>query len=282
MTLTADLRHRATATGNVRVATQTVAEYIVEQLISASMTLGFGVHGANIEDLYDAATRAPGMTAVVAKHEFAAGAMADGTARMSGRPGVVMTTSGGGAMNVVPALAEAYDSRVPVLALIGTAPSTLVGRGAFQDMLAPPDTVDIAGVLSAVTGSCSVVGHADEVPAALATAFATLHRGLPAAVLLPKDVQSAPGPNCGNCIPGSGCSTESAYRGRRCSPSPTNCALSRNPMPGCSSGWVTRPPARRPVDRSKLSPTRSVRWSSRLPAAVTSSGTPTVSRASPV
>ncbi|MCZ4651857.1 thiamine pyrophosphate-binding protein [Gordonia amicalis] len=202
MTLTADLRHRAAATADAHVATQTVAEYIVEQLISASMALGFGVHGANIEDLYDAATRAPGMTAVVAKHEFAAGAMADGTARMTGRPGVVMTTSGGGAMNVVPALAEAYDSRVPVLALIGTAPSTLVGRGAFQDMLAPPDTVDIAGVLSAVTGSCSVVGHADEVPAALATAFATLHRGLPAAVLLPKDVQSAPGPRLRQLHPG--------------------------------------------------------------------------------
>ncbi|GAC53076.1 Acetolactate synthase large subunit IlvB1 [Gordonia sp. YY1] len=69
-------------------------------------------------------------------------------------------------------------------------------------MLAPPDTVDIAGVLSAVTGSCSVVGHADEVPAALATAFATLHRGLPAAVLLPKDVQSAPGPELRQLHPG--------------------------------------------------------------------------------
>ncbi len=202
MTLTADRRHRGAPAGTGRAATPTVAEYIVEQLISSSMSVAFGVHGANVEDLYDAATRAPGMTAVVAKHEFAAGAMADGTARMSGTPGIVMTTSGGGAMNVVPALAEAYDSRVPVLALIGTAPSSLVGRGAFQDMLAPPDTVDIAGVLSAVTGSCSVVGHADEVPAALATALATLHRGLPAAVLLPKDIQSAPAPELRQLHPG--------------------------------------------------------------------------------
>ncbi|QMU20735.1 thiamine pyrophosphate-binding protein [Gordonia rubripertincta] len=194
MTLTADRKHRGGPADTGRTAAPTVAEYTVEQLISSSMSIAFGVHGANIEDLYDAATRAPGMTAIVAKHEFAAGAMADGTARMSGTPGIVMTTSGGGAMNVVPALAEAYDSRVPVLALIGTAPTSLVGGGAFQDMLAPPDTVDIAGVLSAITGSCSVVGHADEVPAALATAFATLHRGLPAAVLLPKDIQAAPAP----------------------------------------------------------------------------------------
>nr|WP_232017162.1 thiamine pyrophosphate-binding protein [Gordonia insulae] len=155
------------------------------------MTTMFGVHGANVEDLYDAAVRVEGMTAVVAKHEFAAGAMADGTARITGRPGVVMTTSGGGAMNVVPAIAEAYDSRSPVLALIGTAPSPLVGRGAFQDMLSPPDTIDVAGLFSAITGSCSVVTHPDEIPAALATAFATLGRGLPAAVLIPKDVQSA-------------------------------------------------------------------------------------------
>ena len=55
--------------------------------------------------------------------------MADGAARISGGIGAVLTTSGGGALNVVPALAEAYDSRVPVLALIGTAPRPTVGRG---------------------------------------------------------------------------------------------------------------------------------------------------------
>ncbi|MBD0862332.1 thiamine pyrophosphate-binding protein [Gordonia sp. zg691] len=191
MAVTAGSVRTPTLSEKSGVAVPTVADHIVGELIAASMTTAFGVHGANIEDLYDAAIRASGMTAVVAKHEFAAGAMADGAARITGIPGVVLTTSGGGAMNVVPALAEAYDSRVPVLALIGTAPSALVGRGAFQDMLCPPDTIDVAGLMSAVTGSCSVVGHADEVPVALATAFATLRRGLPAAVLLPKDVQSA-------------------------------------------------------------------------------------------
>ncbi|RPA10374.1 thiamine pyrophosphate-binding protein [Gordonia sp. OPL2] len=170
---------------------RSVADYVVRQLISMSITTVFGVHGANIEDLFDAAVRVDEMTPVIAKHEFAAGAMADGTARITGRPTVVMTTSGGGAMNVIPALAESYDSRVPVIALIGTAPSSFVGRGAFQDMLSPPDTVDIAGVVGGVTGSCSVVTRPDDVPAALATAFATTRRGLPAAVLLPKDVQSA-------------------------------------------------------------------------------------------
>ena len=174
--------------------TITVSDYVVSQLISARITTAFGVHGANIEDVFDAAVRADGITPVIAKHEFAAGAMADGTARISGLPAVVLTTSGGGAMNVVPALAEAYDSRVPVLAIIGTAPTTLVGRGAFQDMLSPPDTIDLTAVMTAVTGSASAVTAVGGVPAALSTAFATLRRGLPAAVLLPKDIQSAPLP----------------------------------------------------------------------------------------
>lgn len=192
MTALANPAHPAGPSAHDEAATrQSVADYVVRQLVSMSVTTVFGVHGANIEDLFDAAVRVDGMTPVIAKHEFAAGAMADGTARITGHPAVVMTTSGGGAMNVVPALAESYDSRVPVIALIGTAPTSFVGQGAFQDMLSPPDTVDLAGLLGAITGSCSVVTRPDEVPAALATAFATTRRGLPAAVLLPKDVQSA-------------------------------------------------------------------------------------------
>lgn len=180
--------------------TVSVADYIVQQLLSDSISVVYGVHGANVEDLYDAAVRLPGMTPVVAKHEFAAGAMADGAARITGRPAAVMTTSGGGALNVVAALAESYDSRVPVLAIIGTAPSALVGRGAFQDMLSPPDTIDVAAVMSAVTGSCCVVTSAEEVPAALATALATLDRSLPAAILLPKDVQASVMPESGRLV----------------------------------------------------------------------------------
>jgi len=84
----------------------------------------FGVGGANIEDLYDAvhATRGA-VRGVVAKHEFGAATMADGYARATGRLGVVAATSGGGAMNLVPWLAEAHASRVPMLALVGQPPT---------------------------------------------------------------------------------------------------------------------------------------------------------------
>ncbi|MYR06517.1 thiamine pyrophosphate-binding protein [Gordonia sp. SID5947] len=170
---------------------RSTAEHLMEVLHDRGVRVAYGVHGANIEDMY-AAAQAVGICPVVAKHEFAAGAMADGTTRVTGRPGVVMTTSGGGAMNVVPALAEAYDSRVPVLALIGSAPTGLVGRGAFQDMLNPPDTIDLVALMAAVSGSCAVVSSPETMAAALATAWHTLDRGLPAVLIVPKDVQAAP------------------------------------------------------------------------------------------
>lgn len=167
---------------------RTVAHHVLDDARRRGTPAAFGVHGANIEDVY-AAAPAVGLPAVVAKHEFAAGAMADGVARITGKPGLVLTTSGGGAMNVIPALAESYDSRVPVLAVIGSAPSTLVAQGAFQDMLSPPDTIDLVGVLSAVTGFCGVVESAAALDDALAAAAACLDSDRPAALVIPKDVQ---------------------------------------------------------------------------------------------
>ena len=178
-------------------ARRNVAEHLLDTLRRRGMTYAFGVHGANIEDMYAAAARV-GIPTVVAKHEFAAGAMADGLARMSGSSTLVLTTSGGGAMNVVPALAESFDSRVPVLAVIGTPPTPLVTRGGFQDMLDPPDTIDLVGVLRAITGHVEVVTDATGLSSALKSVFAVLERDLPCALIIPKDVQSQqiPGDDC--------------------------------------------------------------------------------------
>ncbi|OZC34290.1 thiamine pyrophosphate-binding protein [Gordonia polyisoprenivorans] len=173
------------------VAAGTVAECILEAAREHGISAVFGVHGANIEDVY-ATGAVIGMPMVVAKHEFAAGAMADGVARMTGRPGMVVTTSGGGALNVVAALSESYDSRVPVLAVIGAPPTPLTGRGAFQDMLDPPDTIDLTAVLGGITGYCAVMRSAADLGSALTESFATLRRGLPAALIVPKDVQTQP------------------------------------------------------------------------------------------
>ncbi|NMO05136.1 thiamine pyrophosphate-binding protein [Gordonia sp. TBRC 11910] len=169
----------------------TVAEAIIEFLAEQGISGIFGVHGANSEDLFTAALRRGDITVTVAKHEFGAGAMADGASRIIGRPSCVVTTSGGAAMNIVAALAEAYESRVPLLALIGCAPTTGEGRGAFQDMVTPPVTVDAESTFRSVTGFTAKVGSVDDLGSALHAAFDALRRGLPAAILLPKNVQTA-------------------------------------------------------------------------------------------
>src|ERR1700739_1889799 len=114
-----------------------VVDFIVDHLAAAGVDYIFGVDGANIEDLYDAAHFHSDVTAavpaVLAKHEFSAAAMADGYSRGGAGLGVVAATSGGGCLNTVPGLGESLASRVPVLALIGQPPTTLDGHGAFQD-----------------------------------------------------------------------------------------------------------------------------------------------------
>src|SRR5258707_2147262 len=110
-----------------------VVDDIVEHLARIDSDYIFGVDGANIEDLYDAAHFSSDIAAVLAKHEFSAATMADGYSRSGAGLGVVASTSGGGCLNLVPGLGESLASRVPVLALIGQPPMALDGRGSFQD-----------------------------------------------------------------------------------------------------------------------------------------------------
>jgi acetolactate synthase-1/2/3 large subunit len=166
-----------------------VVDHIVEHLAAAGVTHFFGVDGANIEDLYDAAYFRSDITAVLAKHEFSAATMADGYSRSGAGLGVVAATSGGGALNVVPGLGEAYASRVPVLALIGQAPMSLDGRGSFQDTSGINGTLDAEKVFSAVSVFCQRVSVASEIAPTLRRACAAARSGGPAVLLLPKDVQ---------------------------------------------------------------------------------------------
>src|SRR6476469_4599545 len=110
-----------------------VVDHIVEHLAAIGVEHIFGVDGANIEDLYDAAHFRDDITAVLAKHEFSAATMADGYSRASSRLGVVAATSGGGSLNLVAGLGESFTSRVPVLALVGQPPIEMDGHGSFQD-----------------------------------------------------------------------------------------------------------------------------------------------------
>ena len=168
-----------------------VVDHIVGYLAASGVDHIFGVDGANIEDLYDAAFFREDITAVLAKHEFSAATMADGYSRSGAGLGVVAATSGGGCLNTVPGLGEAFASRVPVLALIGQPPTTLDGRGAFQDTSGRNGALDGEALFSAVSVYCQRVTTPEDIVSALPEAVAAAHAGGPAVLLLPKDIQQA-------------------------------------------------------------------------------------------
>src|SRR5262245_23526458 len=95
-------------------ANDRVVDHIVAELAAEGVSHIFGVDGANIEDLYDAAYFRDDITAVLAKHEFSAATMADGYSRSGAGLGVAMATSGGGSLNLIAGLGESLASRVPV------------------------------------------------------------------------------------------------------------------------------------------------------------------------
>jgi acetolactate synthase-1/2/3 large subunit len=168
-----------------------VVDYLVASLATTGIEYVFGVGGANIEDLYDAAYYCDGITAVLAKHEFSAATMADGYSRAGGQFGVVAATSGGASLNLLPALGESLTSRVPVLALVGQAPSTLDGRGSFQDTSGLNGSLDARAIFAEVSLYCRRLLRGADIADVLADAVAAARTGGPAVILLPKDVQQA-------------------------------------------------------------------------------------------
>ncbi len=171
--------------------TPRVVDVIVRYLAESGVGHLFGVGGANIEDLYDAAHACPDITAVLAKHEFSAAAMADGYSRAGAGLGVVAATSGGGALNLIAALGESFTSRVPVLALVGQPPSTMDGAGSFQDTSGRNGSLNAADLFDAVSVFVRRIDKPADLATALPEALAAARTGGPAVLLLPKDIQQA-------------------------------------------------------------------------------------------
>jgi len=173
------------------VSRHRVVDHIITQLAASGVEYFFGVDGANIEDLFDAAFLADNVTAILAKHEFSAATMADGYSRAVSRIGVVAATSGGGSLNLVAGLGESLASRVPELALVGQAPTGMDGRGSFQDTSGRSGSLDAVALCSAVSVYCRRVTEPEDIVPALAEALTAAAGGGPAVLLLPKDVQEA-------------------------------------------------------------------------------------------
>lgn len=185
--MTVDRREVCTASS----VNDRVVDHIVAVLAAEKVSHIFGVDGANIEDLYDAAYFRDDITAVLAKHEFSAATMADGYSRSGAGLGVAMATSGGGSLNLVPALGESLASRVPVLALVGQPPTALDGRGSFQDTSGRNGSLDAEALFTAVSVFCRRVTSPGDIVEAMRDAIAAARAGGPAVLLLPKDIQQA-------------------------------------------------------------------------------------------
>ena len=166
-----------------------VVDHLVGSLAARGVSHVFGVDGANIEDLYDAAHDCDGITAVLAKHEFSAATMADGFSRATADLGVVAATSGGGSLNLIAGLGESFTSRIPVLALVGQPPTALDGLGSFQDTSGEGGSLDAHALFSAVSVYCKRLLTPADVLTALPEAIAAARTGGPAVLLLPKDIQ---------------------------------------------------------------------------------------------
>lgn len=163
------------------------AQIIVETLIEQGASTVFGYPGGQVIDIYDALYLAQGrIHHIITAHEQGAAHAADGYARATGKVGVVIATSGPGATNLVTGIATAYLDSVPLVAITGNVPNSLIGRDSFQE-------VDITGVTMPITKHNFLVKRVEDLADTIREAFRIAKSGRPGPVLVdvPKDVQNA-------------------------------------------------------------------------------------------
>lgn len=143
----------------------------------------YGYPGGAALHIYDAIHRQDKVQHILVRHEQAATHMADGYARATGKPGVVLVTSGPGATNAVTGIATAYMDSIPMVVLCGQVMSHLIGEDAFQE-------TDILGVTRPIVKHSFSIKHPSEIPLVLKKAFyiATTGRPGPVVVDIPKDM----------------------------------------------------------------------------------------------
>lgn len=164
----------------------TGAQILIECLKEQGVDLIFGYPGGAVLPIYDALFSTKEITHILTAHEQGATHAADGYARATGRPGVVLVTSGPGATNTVTGIATAYMDSVPLVVFSGQVSSNLLGRDSFQE-------VDIAGITMPITKHNYIVKDPDRLPHIIREGFDIATSGRPGPVLIdiPKDVQTA-------------------------------------------------------------------------------------------
>ncbi len=163
------------------------AKIVVETLIEQGCDTVFGYPGGQVINLFDELyLNSNRINHILTAHEQGASHAADGYARATGKVGVCIATSGPGATNLVTGIATAFLDSVPMVAITGNVPCSLIGKDSFQE-------VDIVGITMPITKHNFIVKDIKELADTLRTAFKIAKSGRPGPVLvdIPKDIQTA-------------------------------------------------------------------------------------------
>lgn len=165
----------------------TGAQILIHYLEDEGVEHIWGYPGGAVLPIYDALdTDAKNLNHILVRHEQAAVHAADGYARSTGKPGVVLVTSGPGATNAVTGIATAYMDSIPLICITGQVPTGMIGLDAFQE-------IDTVGVTRPIVKHNFLVKSVDDLASTLKKAFylATTGRPGPVVIDIPKDVQNA-------------------------------------------------------------------------------------------
>ncbi len=159
------------------------AKAVIESLAQEGVEVIFGYPGGQVLPLYDALYDAD-IRHILVRHEQAAAHAADGYARATGKVGVCLATSGPGATNLVTGIATAYMDSVPIVAITGQVPRSMIGNDAFQE-------ANITGITLPITKHNYLVQDSKDIPRIFKEAFYIARTGRPGPVLIdiPKDTQ---------------------------------------------------------------------------------------------
>jgi acetolactate synthase-1/2/3 large subunit len=167
-------------------AARTGAQAMLDVLVELGVEVVFGYPGGAALPIYDALYAEPRIRHILVRHEQAAVHAAEGYARTTGRPGVVIVTSGPGVSNTITGLLNAMSDSVPIVCISGQVRSNLIGTNAFQEC-------DALGISRPVTKWNARISSADAVEPLIRKAFVIACHGRPGPVLIdfPKDAQVA-------------------------------------------------------------------------------------------
>lgn len=158
-------------------------EMVARALEDEGVEYIFGYPGGSVLHIYDALHKHSKIPHVLVRHEQAATHAADGYARATGKPGLVLVTSGPGATNAITGIATAYMDSIPMVVLSGQVQSHLIGQDAFQE-------TDMIGISRPIVKHSFMVKKAEEIPETFKKAFYLASSGRPGPVVidLPKDI----------------------------------------------------------------------------------------------